>query len=79
LGLLFETSLAIIVAYITAINRALGTRPIACPHFAIPAMSYFVIIFFFDEARKVFLRNGIDKSVKGRIRFKGWVARNTLW
>jgi hypothetical protein len=75
--MIFDTG--IIVTYVPPINRALATRPIACPHFAIPAMSYFVIIFFFDETRKVFLRNGIDRSVKGKIRYKGWVARNTFW
>jgi hypothetical protein len=79
LGLIFETCLAAVIAYVTPLNKGLATRPVACSHFAIPAMSYFLIIFFWDEIRKTLLRNGIDRSVKGKVKYVGWTVRNSLW
>jgi hypothetical protein len=42
-------------------------------------MAYFTIFFFYDETRKIFVRKGIDKSVKGQIKYRGWFARNSYW
>ena len=36
-GLFFETSLVALISYVTPFNVALGTRPVASPHFAIPS------------------------------------------
>jgi hypothetical protein len=52
---------------------------IASSHFCIPAMAFFSIMLFYDEVRKVYLREGIDKSVKGKIKYFGWMARNTFY
>jgi hypothetical protein len=39
-----------------------------------------MIIIFYDETRKVFLRKGmIFSRSTGRIKFDGWVVRNTYY
>jgi hypothetical protein len=53
---------------------------IAFPHFAVPSVSFFMVIIFYDETRKVFLRAGMVYSRStGRITFKGWTVRNTYY
>jgi hypothetical protein len=42
-------------------------------------MSYFAIMLFYDETRKVLMRHGFDRSVPGTFRLKGWFARNTFY
>jgi TRAP-type uncharacterized transport system fused permease subunit len=76
---LFETALIILISYVYPFEVGLGTRAVACPHFAIPAMSFFSLIYFFDETRKIYLRKGISRDKNGKIRYTGWVARNTFW
>lgn len=78
-ALLFETAVAALISYVEVLQTVFGTRALACAHFGIPAMAYFVIIFFYDETRKIYVRAGIDKSVKGKIKYTGWIARNTHW
>ena len=78
-SLLFETALVAFISYVQPIEVGLGTRAVACSHFGIPAMSFYMIIFFYDETRKVYLRKGIDKTQKGKVRYTGWIARNTYW
>jgi hypothetical protein len=78
-GLIFETVLVGILAYAPFFNEPLGTRQIAFPHFAVPSFSFFAIIMAYDEVRKVFLRNGMTKSRRGRTVVHGWVARNTYY
>ena len=78
-SLLFETALVILISYVPPIEVGLGTRAVAPSHFAIPSFSFFAILFFYDEIRKIYIRKGIDKSEKGRIRYTGWIARNTYW
>ena len=79
-ALVFETVLVAVLCYVPPINTLLGTRMIAFPHFAVPSMAFFMIIIFYDETRKVFLRLGMGKSeTTGRIKFEGWVVRNTYY
>ena len=79
-ALFFETALVAILCYVPFLNTVLGTRMIAFPHFGIPAMSFFMVIIFYDETRKVFLRQGMVFSRStGRIKFDGWVVRNTYY
>jgi len=53
---------------------------IAFPHFAVPSISFFMIIIFYDETRKAYLRRGMTFSKStGRIKFTGWVTRNTYY
>lgn len=78
-ALLFETCLIILISYVPPLEVGLGTRAVAPTHFAVPCMSFFAIIFFYDEIRKIYLRKGIDKSDKGKIKYPGWIARNTYW
>lgn len=79
-GLFFETALVVILCYVPFLNIVLGTRMIACPHFAVPSFSFFMVIMFYDEVRKVFLRKGMVFSRStGRIKFEGWIVRNTYY
>ena len=78
-GLAVETAFGIISSYIWWIGIGLGTRPIACPHFLVPAFSYFCLILFYDETRKVFLRNGVVRGADNRLKFQGWIVRNTFY
>jgi hypothetical protein len=72
-GLFFETALVAILLYVPPLNVALGTRMIAFPHFAVPSFTFFTAIFFYDELRKIWLRNGMVR-VDGRLRLKGWIV-----
>jgi len=72
-GIFFETSLVACLCYVPPLNVALGTRMIAFPHFAVPSFSFFVAIFFYDEMRKIWLRNGMVRE-DGRLKLKGWVV-----
>ena len=67
-----------ILVYTPGIQLAFGTRPLASPHFNVPGMMYFPIIFFYDEIRKIYVRKGIVKE-KNVLKFKGWIARNTYY
>jgi sodium/potassium-transporting ATPase subunit alpha len=78
-GLFFETALVAILCYVPFLNAPLGTRQIAFPHFAVPSFSFFCVIMAYDELRKIFLRNGIKKSHRGRAKYDGWVVRNTYY
>ena len=79
-ALVFETALVAALSYIKLLNLLLGTRMIAFPHFAIPSFSYFTIIMFYDEFRKVLLRNGMVVSrTTGRTKMDGWIVRNTYY
>jgi len=56
------------------------TRPPACPHVIIPGLAFSVLMYFYDELRKIYVRNGIVKDpATGRIIYTGWVARNTYY
>ena len=79
-ALFFETALVAILCYVWPLNLALGTRMIAFPHFAVPSVSFFMVIIFYDETRKVFLRRGMEYSKStGRMVFRGWTVRNTYY
>ena len=53
---------------------------IAFPHFMVPAITWFCLILFYDEVRKIHVRRGIRKDAKtGTTFYDGWLARNTLW
>jgi hypothetical protein len=51
----------ITVLYIPFLNEGLMTRPIAFPHFMVPAASFHVCSICFDETRKLFIRRGMIK------------------
>jgi sodium/potassium-transporting ATPase subunit alpha len=77
-GLAFETILVAILCYVPFLNVALTTRQIPFPHFAVPSFSFFIVIFFYDELRKIWLRGGMVRE-NGRVKLKGWVAQNTYY
>lgn len=78
-GLFFETALVALLCYVPFWNEGLGTRQIAFPHFAVPSFSFFCVIMAYDELRKIFLRNGMRKSKRGRTQYFGWVVKNTYY
>jgi hypothetical protein len=77
-GLFSEFALVAILLYVPPLNIALGTRMIPLPHFAVPSMSFYIAIFFYDEIRKLFLRRGMVHE-EGRLRLKGWIVQNTYY
>jgi len=77
-GLAIETGLAIVTSYIYWIGIGIYTRFIPSLHFCIPAMAYFCIILYYDEVRKYFVRQGMTPK-DGKIKFDGWIARNTFY
>jgi len=77
-GLFSETALVAILLYVPFLNVALGTRQIPFPHFAVPSFSFFVAIFFYDELRKIWLRNGMVRE-SGKLKLKGWIVQNTYY
>jgi hypothetical protein len=79
-GIVFEFSFGIFLIYPVPIGRALNTRSLASPHFAVPTFIYFSIMWFYDELRRVYVRQGIKKDpITNKVQFTGWFARNTLW
>lgn len=79
-ALFFETALVGLLSYVSLLNLLLGTRMIAFPHFALPSFSYFAVIMFYDEVRKVYLRNGhLYSETTGKKKYDGWVIRNTYY
>lgn len=72
-GLFFETALVAILCYVPFLNTALGTRQIPFPHFMVPSFSFFCVIFFYDETRKIWLRNGMVRE-NGKLKFRGWIV-----
>jgi sodium/potassium-transporting ATPase subunit alpha len=72
-GLFFETALVAILLYVPFMNTALGTRQIPFPHFACPSFTFYVSIFFYDEMRKIWLRNGMVREA-GKLKLKGWIV-----
>jgi hypothetical protein len=80
LGIAIETILGIVTSYVYWIGIGIFTRPVAQPHFMVPAFSYFCIIVYYDECRKYFLREGrIRDPETGKVKFVGWVTRNTFY
>ena len=77
-GLFFETALVAILLYVPFLNIALGTRQIPFAHFAVPSFSFYVAIFFYDELRKIWLRNGMSRE-GGKLKLKGWIVQNTYY
>jgi len=77
-GLFFETALVAILCYVPFLNVALQTRQIPAAHFMVPSFSFFCVIFFYDEWRKILLRNGMERT-DGKLRLKGWIVRNTYY
>lgn len=48
----------------------------------IPAFTFYILIVFEDEMRKVLLRKGMDtkSTPEGTIvKYNGWIARNTYY
>jgi sodium/potassium-transporting ATPase subunit alpha len=79
-GLFFETSLVAILSYFAELNLVLGTRSVALPHFGVPSFSFFTVIIFYDELRKIYVRNGMTRERgSNRVKLQGWVVRNTYY
>jgi len=53
---LFEFLLGLFLVYVPFMQIAISTRPIAIPHFMIPAVTYSIMILLYDEIRKLLVR-----------------------
>jgi len=81
-GLFFETALVALLLYVPFLNYGLQTRQIPFAHFAIPSFSFYVCIFFYDEMRKIWVRNGMTRENAdgtGKLKLTGWVVQNTYY
>jgi hypothetical protein len=78
-GLFFEFLLVAFLIYLPLLNIILGTRMIPFPHFAVPSLSFFVTVLFYDELRKLWLRSGIGQDDHGKTKLKGWIVQNTFY
>ena len=78
-----ETLLAIIITYIPAINKAIGTRPLELWHFGVSALPFAIFNFLFDEYRKLFIRRagvGIGQTSNGlQGRIGQWLHKHTYY
>ena len=83
LSFIFEFLVGLFLVYVPFMQTAISTRPVAIPHFMIPAFTYTILILVYDEMRKLLVRRGINRTmdpVKGTlIRYDGWTARNTYY
>lgn len=78
-ALLSEIGLIVLISYVRPLELALGTRALAPAHFFVPTFAYYMLYFIYDEARRIYVRSGMDKSEPGRVKFTNWIARNTFW
>ncbi len=79
LSLIFIGVLQVLLSYVPFLNYSFGTRKLAFPHFALPAFTWLVTVFLYDELRKIFVRAGTTVTEKGHTKYSGWVARNTYY
>ena len=79
LALCSEIVVGALLAYVPFLNTAFNTRAIPPIYFAIPAFQNFVKILFYDEFRKILVRKGTTLTAAGRVKYVGWIARNTYW
>lgn len=79
LSIVFIGLLQVALTYIPFLNYAFGTRKLAFPHFALPAFTWLVTVFFYDEVRKIWVRAGTTKTEDGKVKYTGWIARNTYY
>ena len=78
-ALITEIAVGALLAYVYFLNVAFNTRAIPPAYFAVPAFANFVKILFYDEMRKILVRRGTIITEAGRIKYVGWMARNTYW
>ena len=78
-SLVSEIVVGALLSYVYFLNVAFNTRAIPPAYFAVPALANFVKILFYDEMRKIFVRKGTTINAAGRIKYTGWMARNTFW
>jgi len=73
IGIIEETCVVIILAYIPIFNTVFKTEPISFQHWC-PPLAFFAAIFIFDEIRKFFIRRDASDS-----RFALWVYDYTYY
>ena len=76
-GVLFETLLAIFIAFAPGLDVGFGGRRVHFLHFFFPAFPFFIYTMIYDELRKYAIRSEHEKN-KGTDKV-GWFERNTLY
>ena len=77
-----ETLLGFALTYAPGVQKAINTRALAVPHFLIPGVTFALMIFFYDEARKFFVVRGIRRERRPggtMLYYDGWIARTTCY
>jgi hypothetical protein len=74
-----EIGIGLILSYVRPFNVGFNTRPLASPHFCVLTFQNFAKLLMYDEVRKCLIRKGTEINEQGRIKYKGWIARNTYW
>ena len=57
-GLVFETVLILLIVYVPFLNIPLASRQLAFPHLGVIVFPWFVLMVFYDEIRKIYIRAG---------------------
>ena len=78
-SLITEIVVGALLSYVYFLNVAFNTRAIPPAYFAVPAFQNFVKILFYDEMRKILVRKGTILTAAGRVKYVGWMAKNTYW
>ena len=76
-GVLFETLLAIFIAFTPGLDVSFGGRRVHFLHFFFPAFPFFIYVIIYDELRKYGIRYQHEKN-QGTAKI-GWFERNTLY
>jgi len=77
-ALVFETCLAIFLSYCPGMDSFFKTRPLQFVWW-LPALTFSVLIFIYDEVRKYFIRADREKLDFVKTGQVGWVERSTYY
>ena len=77
-GLLFETSLAVVVTYVPFVHEVIGSRPLDLRHFGLNALPFCTLLIFYDELRKYLMRK-LSHIEPGKRPQYSWLFRNTYY
>lgn len=75
-GILFETSLSLLVGFVPGLDVAFGGRKLHFLHFFIPALPFFIYILAYNEMRKYYIRYLDDKNKNKKVE---WFESSSLY
>jgi sodium/potassium-transporting ATPase subunit alpha len=78
-GFLSETVITLIIGFTPGIDVSLGGRPLHFLHWYFPSFPIIILIFCYDEVRKMIIRYQAKKRKENGIEKLDWVELNTLY